>query len=78
MHVVSKWKLWWNPFALSVARERRSRRVNGLILMAGIVCAAAAHGATDKYPAKPAHLILPFGAGGSTDIIGRIFAQYFS
>src|SRR3954465_7547108 len=46
------------------------------ILMA--VCAAAAHGASDKYPSKPAHLIVPFGAGGSTDIIARIFAQYFS
>ena len=34
-------------------------------------------GAADKYPSKPARLILPFGAGASTDIIGRIFAQRF-
>ncbi len=34
--------------------------------------------AADAYPAKPVRLILPFGAGASTDIIGRIFAQRFS
>jgi len=37
----------------------------------------AAQGA-EGYPSKPGRLILPFGAGGSTDVIGRIFAQYFS
>jgi tripartite-type tricarboxylate transporter receptor subunit TctC len=34
--------------------------------------------AADAYPAKPGRLILPFGAGASTDIVGRIFAQRFS
>src|SRR5687767_6561912 len=51
-----------------------------------VVCAAisvsalvtgAATGA-ETYPNKPGRLILPFGAGGSTDVIGRIFAQRFS
>ncbi|MCC7079146.1 MAG: tripartite tricarboxylate transporter substrate binding protein [Burkholderiales bacterium] len=41
------------------------------------LCAGAALGA-DSYPSKPGRLILPFGAGGSTDIVGRIFAQRFS
>ena len=39
--------------------------------------AGASH-AADSYPSKPGRLILPFGAGASTDIIGRIFAQRFS
>src|SRR4030095_11426863 len=39
---------------------------------------AAIPGAADNYPNKPGRLILPFGAGASTDIIGRIFAQRFS
>ena len=30
------------------------------------------------YPNKPGRLILPFAAGASTDVIGRIFAQSFS
>jgi tripartite-type tricarboxylate transporter receptor subunit TctC len=34
--------------------------------------------AAEAYPSKPGRLILPFGAGGSTDIIGRVFAQQFS
>jgi len=42
-----------------------------------LFCAGALH-AADTYPSKPGRLILPFGAGASTDIIGRIFAQHFS
>lgn len=32
----------------------------------------------ESYPSKPGRLILPFGPGASTDIIGRMFAQRFS
>ena len=42
-----------------------------------LLCAGALH-AADNYPSKPGRLILPFGAGASTDIIGRIYAQRFS
>jgi tripartite-type tricarboxylate transporter receptor subunit TctC len=42
-----------------------------------LLCAGAAH-AADAYPSKPGRLILPFGAGGSTDVVGRVFAQAFS
>ena len=49
------------------------------LIAAFMLSTGAAHGATtDNYPSKPGHLILPFGAGGSTDVVGRIFAQYFS
>ncbi len=34
--------------------------------------------AADDYPAKPGRLIVPSGAGSSSDIMGRIFAQRFS
>ncbi len=47
-------------------------------LMAWSAVAAGAPGAADNYPNKPGRLILPFGPGGSTDVIGRIFAQRFS
>ena len=46
-------------------------------LMIALALAGPAH-AAESYPTKPGRLILPFGAGGSTDVIGRIFAQYFS
>ena len=51
--------------------------IRALMLVSLMMCAGASH-AADAYPSKPGRLILPFGAGASTDIIGRIFAQYFS
>ena len=42
-----------------------------------LLCAGPLH-AAEGYPSKPGRLILPFGAGASTDIVGRIFAQRFS
>ncbi len=49
----------------------------GCILAASLMSAGAAS-AAETYPNKPGRLILPFGAGGSTDVVGRIFAQKFS
>jgi tripartite-type tricarboxylate transporter receptor subunit TctC len=34
--------------------------------------------AADAYPTKPGRLILPSGAGSSSDIMGRLFSQRFS
>ena len=48
-----------------------------LMLVSLMVCAGASL-AAEAYPSKPGRLILPFGPGASTDIIGRIFAQQFS
>jgi tripartite-type tricarboxylate transporter receptor subunit TctC len=47
-------------------------------LVAASMFGACAPHAAETYPSKPGRLILPFGAGGSTDIVGRIFAQRFS
>ncbi len=57
----------------------QSTRINRspIIVAALLLCAGAANCA-DSYPSKPGRLILPFGAGASTDIVGRIFAQRFS
>ncbi len=52
-------------------------RVCSTSIMAFAMAASLSH-AAESYPSKPGRLILPFGAGGSTDVIGRIFAQYFS
>ena len=48
------------------------------IAACSLVAVTAAAQAAETYPNKPGRLILPFGAGGSTDVIGRIFAQRFS
>lgn len=55
-----------------------SRWISALIITALPLHHANAQPAAEKYPSKPGRLILPFGAGASTDIIGRIFAQRFS
>ena len=43
------------------------------MMIAAMLLSGAAHAQT-QYPSKPGRLILPFGAGASTDIVGRIFA----
>lgn len=43
-----------------------------------LACATPAALGAEVYPNKPGRLILPFGPGASTDIIGRMFAQKFS
>ena len=51
--------------------------ITHLVAVSSFVVATAAS-AAESYPNKPGRLILPFGVGGSTDIIARIFAQKFS
>jgi tripartite-type tricarboxylate transporter receptor subunit TctC len=41
------------------------------LCMAGVACA-------ESYPNKPIRLIVPFGAGGPSDVIGRVVAQRLS
>jgi tripartite-type tricarboxylate transporter receptor subunit TctC len=40
--------------------------------------AGSVQAAQSDYPARPVRLIVPFGAGASTDIIARVFAAKFS
>ncbi len=47
-------------------------------LVALLACAPASLLAQSDYPNKPIRLIVPFPAGGSTDIVGRVVAQKLS
>lgn len=51
-----------------------------LACIAALLCVLAGSGYSwaDGYPARPIRLIVPFGAGGPTDVIGRIVAQKLS
>ncbi len=54
--------------------ERRTLRSLGILLGALLVFAAHAQ----VYPAKPIRLVVPWPAGGTTDILGRIVGQKLS
>ena len=45
-----------------------------LLLCCAAICAAPVHAQSD-YPNKTIRMIVPFPAGGSTDIVGRVVAQ---
>src|SRR5262249_45802028 len=48
-----------------------------LMLAAAIFAGAAASRAAD-YPTRPIKLVVPYVAGGPTDVLGRIIADYLS
>lgn len=45
-------------------------------LVAALLPAAPSPGRADDYPSKPITMIVPFPAGGRTDVIGRVIGQY--
>jgi tripartite-type tricarboxylate transporter receptor subunit TctC len=55
---------------------RRVRRRELITLLAGgVSILAAAANATEPFPTRPIRLIVPYPAGGGTDIVGRVLGQ---
>src|ERR1700758_5725049 len=73
-----------------MAKDRRSRRgayagafkhstlyaFAGAVLIAALASTAAR--ARDDYPSRPVQMIIPFAAGGPTDIVGRVMGAKMS
>ncbi len=44
-------------------------------VLAGLLAAAAGFARAESWPSRPVTMIVPFAAGGPTDVVGRIIAQ---
>ena len=53
------------------------RRYRMRIVLAAILITCGAARAED-WPARPVTLVVPYGPGGPTDVVGRLFAQQMS
>lgn len=51
-------------------------RVCGLLLSLGIALAPTTSGAADAWPTRPITFVVPYGAGGYTDLVARLGARY--
>src|ERR1700681_1643068 len=58
-------------------REAAMRCVRLIMLLLGVSLAAPAL-AAEKYPSRPVHWLVGFAAGGPTDIVARIMAEWLS
>ena len=47
-------------------------------VMAAILCLAPTAATAQTWPAKPIRMIIPFAAGGGTDVVARIVAKHLS
>ena len=52
------------------------KHVAGLVLSLGIALAPSMLRAQDAWPTRPITFVVPYGAGGYTDLVGRLTARY--
>jgi tripartite-type tricarboxylate transporter receptor subunit TctC len=67
------------PF-INIRREEMPSRISVRLAAAAVALGllAGAAAAQDKWPTKPVTIIVPFAAGGNTDVMARIFSDHLS
>ena len=67
----------YGPGAGSAATAAVARLLlSGLLLLSGVLLAAAPQARAADYPDRPVRLVIPFPAGGSNDVVGRLVAGH--
>lgn len=51
------------------------RATSALLAGLALFCGSAAHSQDDGYPNRPVRIVVPFAAGGSTDVVARILGD---
>ena len=59
-------------------KSRMSNMLKGVAGACGVLLVATSMALAQDYPAKPMTMIIPFAAGGPTDVLGRVMAQRMS
>jgi tripartite-type tricarboxylate transporter receptor subunit TctC len=59
-----------------IRKEIAMKRVSGLLLSLGVALAPGTLRAQDAWPIRPITFLVPYGAGGYTDLVARLTAHY--
>ena len=59
-----------------IRREIAMKRICGLLLSLGIALAPSTLRAQEAWPTRPITFVVPYGAGGYTDLVARLSAHY--
>src|SRR5881398_416522 len=62
--------------AVRQRKENVMKHVAGLVLSLGIALAPSMLRAQDAWPTRPITFVVPYGAGGYTDLVARLTARY--
>src|SRR5580704_17314171 len=55
---------------------RAMKTLSTIVIGAMLGCGAVVAAGADEYPSRPITMVVPFAAGGPTDVVGRVMAEH--